>query len=179
MSGITSARTIARTLGVIAIANVLFVALLLVAPHDPDRVATRISTAFATGDLSTVEYPKADIRRGWHQYNDCSVLQMLSDRDPSRIAQSLAPRMSFLRTDADGNYSCGALRAIALGGANMDTMLAFRYARYWHGYMVPAAIGLEAMELVHLRRLLLIAVFAAIGLLFVAALRAPQHTRRT
>ena len=179
MSRITTAHTIARTLGVIAIANVLFVVLLLAAPHDPDRVAARIATAFATGDLGTVEYRRGDIRRGWHQYNDCTVLQMLSDRDPSRVAQSFAPRMAFLRADPEANYSCGALRAIAVAGASRDSMVAFRYARYWHGYMVPAAIALQAMELVHLRQLLLLAVYAAIALLLVTALRAAEHTRRT
>ena len=179
MSSVTTARTAARTLAVIAIANVLFVVLLLLAPHDPDRVATRISTAFATGELGTVEYRRGDIRRGWHQYNDCTILQMLSDRDPSRVAQSFAPRMSFLRSDPEANYSCGALRAIAVGGASRDTMMAFRYARYWHGYMVPAAIALQVMDLVHLRLLLLVAVYAAIALLLFAALRSGEHTRRT
>lgn len=179
MSRILTARDLARMLGVIAIANALFVVLLLVAPHDPDRVAARITSAYATGDLGTVEYLRGDIRRGWHQYNDCSVLQMLSDHDSSRVAQSLAPRMAFLRTDADGNYSCGALHAIAVGGVSRDSMTPFRYARYWHGYMVPVAVALEGMELVNLRRLLLIAVYAAIALLSGAALRAPEYTRRT
>jgi hypothetical protein len=179
MSRILAAHTIARTLGVIAVANVLFVVLLLVSPHDPDRVAARITSAFATGDLSTLEYDRGDIRRGWHQYNDCSVLQMLSNHDSSRIAQSLAPRMAFLRSDADGNYSCGALRAIALDGTSRDSMTAFRYARYWHGYMVPVAFALEGMELVNLRRLLLLFVYAAIAVLSAAALRASEYTRRT
>ena len=179
MSRIMTPRTIARTLGVVAIANVLFVVLLLLAPHDPNRVASRVRTAFATGDLGTVEYLKGDIRRGWHQYNDCSVLQMLSDHDSSRVAQSLAPRMAFLRTDPDGNLSCAALRAIALGGVSQDSMAPFRYARYWHGYMIPVAVALEGMELAALRRLLLIAVYAAIALLAIAAFRSSPYTRRT
>jgi len=179
MSRMITARTIARTLGVIAIANVLFVGLLLAAPQDPDRVTSRVASAFASGDLDTLEYRRGDIRRGWHQYNDCTVLQMLTDHDTSRIAQSFAPRMSFLRADSESNHSCGALRAIVVGGASRDTMMGFRYARYWHGYMVPVAIALQGMELAHLRLLLLLAVYAAIALLVVAALRSTEHTRRT
>ena len=174
-----AARPIARMFGVIAIANVLFFLPVLVAPQDPDRVGARIRAAFATGDLGTEEYRRRDVHRGWHQYNDCLVLQLLLSRDSSRVAGALAPRMSFLRADVEANHACGALRALAMGGASRDTMATFRYARYWHGYMVPAAIALQFLDLVQLRRLLLLAVCTAIAVLAAVAVRAGPHTRRT
>lgn len=174
-----TARAVARMLGSIAIANVLLLVLLLIAPFDPDRVADRVRAAFATGDLGLDEYRRHDIRRGWHQYNDCAVLHLLSAPDSSRVARALAPRWSFLRADVEENYSCGALKALVVGGASRDSMATYRYARYWHGYMVPVAFGLRAMNLVDLRRLLLIAVCIGIAVLAGAAVRARSHTRRT
>ena len=174
-----TARAIGRMLGGIAIANVLFLVLMLIAPFDPDQIGNRVRAAFATGDLGLEEYRRRDIRRGWHQYNDCAVLQLLLAPDSSRVARALAPRWSFLRADIEENYSCGALEALAVGGASRDSMSTYRYARYWHGYMVPAGFALRAMTLVDLRRLLLTAVCIAIAVLAGAALRARSHTRRT
>jgi len=174
-----TARAVARMLGSIVIANVLFLVSMLLAPFDPEQVADRVRAAFATGDLSLDEYRRHDIRRGWHQYNDCAVLQLLSAPDSSRLARALAPRWSFLRADVEENYSCGALEALTVRGAGRDSMATYRYARYWHGYMVPVGLGLRAMDLVHLRRVLLIAVCIGLAVLAGAAVRARIHSRRT
>ena len=174
-----TARPLARMLGSIAIVNVLFLGLMLVTPYDPDRVGDRVRAAFATGDLGLEEYRRRDIRRGWHQYNDCAVLQLLVAPDSSRVARALAPRWSFLRADVEENLSCGALEALTVGGASRDSMATHRYARYWHGYMVPVGFGLRAMDLVDLRRLLLLAVCFGIATLAVAAVGARSYSRRT
>jgi len=172
------ARVGARLLGSVAMANAVFLGLLLVTPYEPDRVGDRIRAAFASGDLGLDEYRRHDIRRGWHQYNDCAVLQLLSAPDSSRLARSLGPRWSFLRADVEENLSCGTLNALMVGGANRDTMTTYRYARYWHGYMVPVGVGLHVTTLARLRRLLLTAVCVGIAVLAAAALRAGTHTRR-
>jgi hypothetical protein len=174
-----TARAIGRMLGSIAIVNALFLVLILIAPYDPGQVTDRVRAAFATGDLGLDEYRRRDIRRGWHQYNDCAVLQLLVAADSSRVARALAPRWSFLRADVEENYSCGALKALTIGGASRDTMATYRYARYWHGYMVPVGFGLRVMNLVTLRRLFLIVVCIGIVVLAGAAMRARSHTRRT
>jgi hypothetical protein len=174
-----NARAVARMLGSIAIVNVLFLMLVLSVPYEPGRVGDRVRAAFATGDLGLDEYRRRDIRRGWHQYNDCAVLQLLSAPDSSRVARALAPRWSFLRADPEENYSCGALKALTVGGASRDSMATYRYARYWHGYMVPVGFGLQVMNLAGLRRLLLIVVCVGIAVLAGAAIRARPHTRRT
>jgi hypothetical protein len=165
-------------LGCIVIANALFLGLMLITPYEPDRVGDRIRDAFATGDLGLDEYRRHDIRRGWHQYNDCAVLQLLSAPDSSRVARALAPRWSFLRADVEENSSCGTLKVLMVDRASRDTMTTYRYARYWHGYMVPVGFGLHVMNLPHLRRLLLIAVCTGIMVLAGTALRAGSHTRR-
>lgn len=173
------ARAVGPMLACLVIANALFLGLMLITPYEPDRVGDRIRAAFASGDLGLDEYRRHDIRRGWHQYNDCAVLQLLSAPDSSRLARSLAPHWSFLRADVSENMSCGTLEALMVEGASRDTMTNYRYTRYWHGYMVPVGFGLHAMRLVDLRRLLLITVCTGIVVLAGAALRAGPHTRRT
>ena len=174
-----TARVGARMLGSIVIANALFLGLMLITPFEPDRVGDRIRAAFATGDLGLDEYRRHDIRRGWHQYNDCAVLQLLSAPDSSRVARALAPRWSFLRGDVEENSSCGTLKVLVVDRASRDTMTTYRYARYWHGYMVPVGFGLHVMNLTRLRRLLVLSVCTGIAVLAGAALRARSHTRRT
>ena len=174
-----TARVLGRMLGSIAIANVLFFVLVLITPYDPNGVGDRVRAAFTTGDLGLDEYRRRDIRRGWHQYNDCAVLQLLVAPESSRVTRALAPRWSFLRADVAENYSCGALKALTVDGASRDSMATYRYARYWHGYMVPVGFALEVVNLLTLRRLLLIAVCMGIAALAVAAVRARSHSRRT
>ena len=171
-------RAIARMLGSILIVNAIFLGLMLITPYDPVGVGDRIRAAFATGDLGLEEYRRRDIRHGWHQYNDCAVLQLLSAPDSSRVSRALAPRWSFLRADVGENLSCGTLKALTVDGASRDSMTNYRYSRYWHGYMVPVGFGLQVMNLAHVRRLLLISVCISIVVLTAAALRARSHSRR-
>jgi hypothetical protein len=166
-----------RAVVIVILANVLFLALRYAAPGDPDVVAHRVRTAFATGDLGLPDYRPLDTRRGWHQYNDCNVLQMLSNRDSSRTKRALGP--IIYRTDQEFRHACPALYALVVQRADPDTLPSFRYARYWHGYNVTAGLALRIMELRDLRRALSIAVWLAITLLALATYRRGPHTQRT
>jgi hypothetical protein len=167
---------LSRAVVIIVFANFLFLALMVAAPSDPDVLSTRIRTAFEMGELGLADYLPFDRRHGMHQYNDCNVLQMLSNPDPSRLKRALAP--IIYKADEHFNDACPVLHALVLGAVDRDTLLSFRYARYWHGYNVLTALGLRVMELKELRRGLSGAVWFAIGVLAVATYRAGPCTRR-
>src|SRR5687768_16488566 len=86
-----SAHPFWKTLVVIVLGPLICLALKIAATIDPELAAERIRTAFETRELGTTDYLPFDSRRGWHQYDDCTVLQMLSNRNPSRLVQALAP----------------------------------------------------------------------------------------
>lgn len=171
------ASSVVKALGIIILANALFFALVVAMPGDSDVVLSRIRTAFGTGELGLANSLWFDSRRGYHQSNDCNILQMLSNRDPSRLRKALGPLVYTF----DDNWSdlCVVLHALVVKQVDRDTLLANRYARYWHGYRVPAAIALQVMELRDYRRVLTGAVWFAIGVFAIATYRAGPHVRRT
>ncbi len=164
-------------LGAVVLSNLLFLVVVLMAPGDPQVVADRIQTAFANGDLTEADYLPWDSQRGWNQYDDCVVLQMLSNPGSSRLERALAPRV---QTVAGGGISqCGLLRARIVDGAIPDAPAAFYYARYWHGYNAVASYGLRALDLGQLRLGLSASVWVAVAALALTTLRAGRHVQRT
>ena len=168
---------LARALGITVLGNLLFLALMVAAQGDPRVIITRVRTAFATGELGTKDFLRFDARRGWFQYNDCIVLQMLTNQDPSRFERALAPKV-FYKSEA-WEDQCAVLRALVEEGVDPNTLLLQRYVRYWHGYNAVAAFALRGMELRSLRRMLSGAVWVAIGILALAACRSGTRVRRT
>ena len=167
---------IANAAAVVLLANVLFCALVVATPGEPAVVADRIRAAFHAGDLDSVDYLPANARRGWHQYNDCIILQMIANSGQSPLARGLAPTTFHV---PEHTVSCRLLRALMLEGADRDTLPSFRYARYWHGYMVPTAAALRVVDLRELRLVLSAAVWLALAALAVAGLRAGRRVKLT
>ena len=100
----------ARAFGIAVLANFIFLVLMLLAPVDRHVMVTRVQVAFETGELGVADYLLFDSRRGWHQYNDCNVLQMLANENSSRTERALAPNLfSF---SEDWTHQCAVLRAI-------------------------------------------------------------------
>lgn len=164
-------------MAVVLLANGFFFILALLAIPDADGVRTRVQEAFRSGDLTEVDYLPLDSRRGWHQYNDCTVLQMLSSEGGSRLERALSPPV--WAADDDWSGSCAVLRTLVVEGERPETWEAHRYTRYWHGYRVPAAAGFTVSGLRELRRGLTAAVWTAILLLaFAAGLRGRGRTRQ-
>lgn len=168
---------LARAMGIIVLANLLFRVLMIVAPGDPDVIANRIRTALEMGELGLADFLPFDMRRGSMQYNDCTVLQRLSNERSSRLEWALAP--TLYATDRHGHDQCALLRALVGEGAEPDTLLALRYTRSWHGDNALAAFALRGMELRELRRVLAGAVWCAIGVLALATWRSGPCARRT
>jgi hypothetical protein len=68
---------------------------------------------------------------------------------------------------------------VVVGQPTSDVPPSYPYTRYWHGYNVVAAYGLQAFELRRLRVALIVFVWAAIGSLALAAFRSGPRARRT
>ena len=168
---------VARGIGVVLAANLLFFALMTLAPGEPRLVAARVRNAYETGELGTVSYRWFDTRRGVFQHNDCLVLEMLSNRHSSTLERALAPRTYVTENE---HNPCVLLRALVVDGVDPATLiLADRFTRYWHGYNALTGLALRSMELGDFRRLLRCAVWLSIAVLALATLRSGFVARRT
>ena len=145
--------TLLKIVGIALLMNLFFLMLMIAMPVNSSLIADRIRIAFETGELGTVDYLPFDSRRGWHQYNDCVILQMLANEESSRINRALAP-IIYVANDDDWSNLCATLQLLVMGDVNRETLDAARYARYWHGYLVPVTLALHIMELRDLRRVL-------------------------
>ena len=168
---------VACGLGITVLANLLFSMLMIAVQGNQSLIIDRIRSAFTSGDLGITNRLFFDSRRGWHQYNDCNVLQMLANDEPSRLNRAFAPKIYY--ANEKRNSQCAVLRALFVEGVDRNTLGEDRYARYWHGYNVIGAVGLRFMELRSLRRVLSTIVWFSIALLLLVTYRARAHTRRT
>jgi hypothetical protein len=159
---------------VVLAANLLFFALTLFASSETPAIIDRIEAAYRTGDLDQTEYLWWDSRRGWHQYNDCLVLQLISNENSSRLQRALAP--TFF---SEGDGKCSVLYALRVEREIPSEMSVAQYARYWHGPAVVAVFGLRFLELSQFRRVIAGIVWLTIGILALAALRAAPYSRLT
>jgi hypothetical protein len=156
------------------VANACFLALSLTTPVSTETAVRRVQTAFATGELTDSDYLPWDGRRGWHQYGDCVLLQLVANDNPTRLGRALAPTV-YSHPEAD--RKCHLLRDLTTVGSDADRPVRSQYARYWHGSRVPVALALRGLELVQVRRLLAGAVWLAVGMLALVAYRSGPHTR--
>lgn len=151
--------------------NIAFAALSVATaalPREPFR--ERVRNAFAAGDLLQRDWISWDSRRGSHQYDECLILQMLTNDNPSLLSGAAGPR-KYLRVDDDSGY-CRNLHDLVVAGADHAGFNAFPYARYWHGYLPVTAAFLAVAELGTSRRLLKALSYGALLLLLVVSLRA-------
>jgi hypothetical protein len=166
--------SLARALGVVALENLLFLALMVTAPGNRNMIADRIRTAFETGELVLKDFLLFDMRRGFMQYNDCAVLQMLFNERSSLLESALAPTLY-----KDWGDQCALLRSLVVEQVDPEPIPVFRYTRYWHGYNALTGFTLRGMELRDLRRVLSGAVWCAIGMLALMTWRSGPRARRT
>lgn len=133
-----------------------------------DRIGSRIVDAFESGDLGDLDYLPFDSRRGFHQFNDCNILQMAWNADDSVLGQALGPWLYY--EDIRFEACCRTLRQLVTGEVSASDLESHRYTRYWHGYLPVSALALSAMDLGALRRLLQGATFLAGFAVLIAAL---------
>jgi hypothetical protein len=168
---------VARGVLVVASANLLFFALMILAPGDPGLMAARVRKAYETGELGTVSYRWFDTERGVFQHNDCLVLEMLSNRHSSTLERALAPRTYVTW---ENHNPCALLRMLVVERVDpARLLLADRFTRYWHGYNALTGLALRSMELRDFRRLLKGTVWLSIAVLALATCRSGFVARRT
>lgn len=155
---------------VVLVLNLVFPLLLLFSSLLPSEVIVgRIQHAFATGELVENDYLPYNVQQGFHQYNDCNILQIMTNQDTSQMASALGPWLYLPHSSA--TETCRTLRELIVDGQDSDTYLASRYTRYWHGYIPILSVFLMFLEISSLRMILRIAVYMAVLLLLLSSIR--------
>ena len=171
-----TARAIRRAVVVVALLNAVFLLLVLVAQVEPSLVRARVRAAFQDGDLVHEDYLLFDSRRGYFQYNDCNVLQMIVNAGSSRLDRAISPVV--YRANKDWTDQCAVLHRVIEQDSALPGLIENRYSRYWHGYNAGVAAGLRWMELRTLRRTLVAAVWLSLAALTLLLLRSGRGSRR-
>jgi hypothetical protein len=160
----------ARALVLVLLLNAAFTAAALAVaamPREPLR--ERVRTAFATGALVERDWLAFDVRRGMHQYDECLILQMLTNEPARRVVEAMGP--TNLTRDASYADYCSTLHALVVEGEDPAGFTYFPYTRYWHGYLPVTASMLAVAEIDTARRLLHTTSYLSCLLLFGVALR--------
>jgi hypothetical protein len=162
----------ARAVALVVLANTLFLLLALwVARLPREPLVERIRDAFASGELIDKDWLWLDRRRGFEQYLDCSVLQMISNRDDRLWANAVGPVIH--NQNRGETRRCELLRALVHGGSTPDPAHSYRYTRYWHGYNPLAAALLSIFDLGQARAAL--KTMAYVSLVLLALAPGPGH----
>jgi len=152
---------------IVFLQNGVFLLLALWAAWLPrEHLDQRIRDAFTSGELIDNDWPWLESHRGFNQYHDCSVLQMISNADDHRWAAAVGPLM-YNRNRGETDR-CPTLRTLVTEGPNTASYLVYRYTRYWHGYNPISAALLWVMDLGNVRTVLKLTVYAALALLVIA-----------
>jgi len=159
-----------RSFVLVLLLNIAFAILLLLSSLMPsDVIVDRIQHAFSTGELVENDYLPYDVHRGFHQYNDCNILQMMTNQDSSLVAHALGPWLHM--ADSSATEACRTLRELVVDRRDPGIFVSSRYTRYWHGYIPILSMLLMFLKLSTLRAILRISVYAAILLLLLSSIR--------
>jgi hypothetical protein len=166
-------RALICSFGVALLCNALFLCLTLsAAAVSTDRVESSIRRAFAEGTLTDQDWIPSDQNRGFNQYNDCLIMQLII-ANGSIVDDALAPRIKSNRT---WTQSCATLRQI-VDGRHTSEDSNFRYTRYWHGYVPIATFLLSLFELTIVRVVLKSCVYFSLLLLAISTIRSCTEVR--
>ena len=159
-----------RAFVLVLLFNVAFPILLLLSNLMPSEVIVdRIQQAFSTGELVENDYLPYDVHRGFHQYNDCNILQMMTNEDSSFVTHALGPWLHL--ADSSATEACRTLRELVVDGQDPRVFVSSRYTRYWHGYIPILSVLLMFLKLSTLRVVLRIVVCTALLLLLLSSFR--------
>ena len=163
-----------RAAAVVLGLNALFLAVMLLASMVPaEGLRERALQAFDDGSLSTQDRRRFDSRIGWHQYNDCMILQMISN-DDRVLAKSLGPLVYY---PEDFRGFCRAFSSLLQQELAAEELDSFRYTRYWHGHNALTAALLYGLEFATVRHILRAAAYLSLLVLALFALRSEPRLR--
>ncbi len=129
------------------------------------RIIERVRQAFWEGELIERDYLRGDTRRGHHQYNDCTVLQMLTNLDRSTIGRAFGPWLHLRESAVE---SCATLKRLITSENDGHELYPQRYTRYWHGYLPATGVFLSIAQLATVRSMLRLGVHASVVLVLLA-----------
>jgi hypothetical protein len=118
------------------------------------------------------DWPGLQTRHGFDQYNDCSILQMITNRDDNLLAHAVGPLI--YNKNSGETDKCATLRRIVNEGPQVAPLV-FRYTRYWHGYNPVTAALLQVFDVGDARKALTLGLYGALALLVAAA--GTRHPR--
>lgn len=147
--------------------------MVLTAAVPQEHLRERALQAFESGALSSEDYLRFDWRIGWHQYNDCLILQMISNED-GVLSQSLGPPVYY---PEDFNGFCRAFRALLEQELTTEELNSFRYTRYWHGHNAVTTLLLYGLDFGTVRIVLRAMAYLSLLVLALVALRGSPQLR--
>lgn len=154
--------------------NLCFLLLQLLSASLPtDRLQARVVDAFQANSLSQQDGLRFNSGIGWHQYNDCLILQMISN-DDRPLRKSLGP-VAYYRDDFHG--LCQTVYELVNGQISAGQLESFRYTRYWHGHNALTALMLSAWEFGTVRSVLKAVTYLSLFVLAIVAWRSHAHLR--
>ena len=146
--------------------NILFLlALLLAAAVPAEHLRERVVEAFDSGALSERDRLPFDTRIGWHQYNDCLILQMVAN-EGAAVPKALGPTVYY-----PGNFRhlCLTVSGLVRGELSPAAMDRFRYTRYWHGHNAVTGLALAVWQFATVRNIFRAAAYLSLLLLALVA----------
>ena len=141
-----------------------------------ERLRERVREAFESGELIQQDWVPFDSRRGSNQYDECLVLQMITNRGDTPLRQAAGPIVYSI--DTAGSDQCRTLYRIVVAGEPVAGLHTFRYTRYWHGHHLLATLLLQFAVLEDARRLLKTGAFISLLVLLWVSLRRKDDRSR-
>ena len=170
-------RVWARAMIVIVLLNACFFAFLVMVGLVPrDRLRDRVTEAFADRSIVLANRLPYNTSIGYNQYNDCLILQMISNED-GRIRRALGPVLYYRDDFKD---MCALTRDLALVGDGQRVpagLQSFRYSRYWHGHNAVTALALGIVPLRVAREMFRWGTYLAAFVLLLSAFRQSGSLR--
>lgn len=167
-----------RVTAAVAFLNILFLVVGMLAatlPREPLR--DRVRGAFESGELVQEDYPRFDSRRGSHQYDECLILQMVTNPVDAPLRQAAGPIVHTV--DMDGSDQCRTLYRLLVAGEPRSDFRNFRYTRYWHGHNLLGTLYLQFTSIKNARIILKIGVFGSLLLLLLVSIRREDSRSRS
>ena len=160
-----------RALAIVAVLNFLFVGFALAARAVPPAgLVERIRAAFASGQLLEHDYLPFDSRRGYDQYSECIIFQMVINRTDAYWVDAVAPLM--YREPADNwLHQCAPLKRIVTEGVDPSLFEPHRLTRYWYGFVPLCTALLSVFALETAQGGLKLAIYTSLVFLGIAGLR--------
>lgn len=163
-----------RTVALVLALNLGFCAFTLLGAAIPaEHLRERVVEAFESGSLTQRDRIAFDRRIGWHQYNDCLIVQMVSNEGDA-LLKAVGP-LAYYRDDF--HNMCSMVSELVNREVEPEQLESFRYTRYWHGHNALTAVTLYAFDFSTVRTLFRAAAYLSVLGLVIAALRSDGHLR--